>query len=219
MTDPQDIPRDAVDLYWLPLGAGDANRAVRVSGRIFEAVVARRAHRPSCDLYHSALQVRLGGVRYVVEMAPVWASHEPDRGVACEGPVFWPWLGCSRLFRYEVRRWRDGVIPDLPEAVDSPQRLSVDPGQAGRVLALVPAVPRVAWGRDDLATGDMWNSNSVVSWLLACSGHDLSDVEPPAGGRAPGWAAGMIEAARQVSGLGPRPVRTTRRARATHRRP
>jgi hypothetical protein len=40
------------------------------------------------------------------------------------------------------------------------------------VLALVPRVPTVTWGRDELAADEMWNSNSVVRWLLARSGID-----------------------------------------------
>jgi hypothetical protein len=35
----------SVELYWLPLGAGDASRCVRWNGRIFEAIKARRQHR------------------------------------------------------------------------------------------------------------------------------------------------------------------------------
>jgi hypothetical protein len=46
-----------VDPYWLPLGAG--GRSVRLNGRVFEAVVSRLEHRPVCDLYHSALEVRV----------------------------------------------------------------------------------------------------------------------------------------------------------------
>jgi hypothetical protein len=40
----------------------------------------------------------------------------------------------------------------------------------------------------------MWNSNSVISWLLASADLDLSELSPPRHGRAPGWRAG-IEAA------------------------
>jgi hypothetical protein len=47
-----------------------------------------------------------------------------------------------------------------------------------------------------MATGDMWNSNSLVAWLLARAGIDTEDVAPPARGRAPGWSAGLITAAR-----------------------
>ncbi|HLN78632.1 MAG TPA: hypothetical protein VK204_16435 [Nocardioidaceae bacterium] len=190
----------AVDLYWLPLGAGEANRCVRWNGRIFEAVVAGHEHRGRCDLYHSALEVHSDGVRYVIEMAPVWSIKESDRGVVCEGAVGLAVLGRSRLFRYEVRRWRDGVIPDVVEAVDSPRRLSVDRERARRLLDLVPTFPAVTWGRDELHAGEMWNSNSLVSWLLACSGHETDRVRLPPRGRAPGWTAGLVVAGRPPSG-------------------
>ena len=47
--------RAAVDLYWLPLGAG--GHFVRMNGRIYEALAAWRGKRPRRDLYHSALIV------------------------------------------------------------------------------------------------------------------------------------------------------------------
>lgn len=144
----------SVDLYWLPLGAGGA-AVVRWSGRLYEAVAARRDQRKARDLYHSALEVRLGAGRFVIEMAPVWSTRHPDRGVVGEGSVGLPWLGRSRLFRYEVRRWRDGVIPDRAYAVASPRRLSTDLTRAQRVLDLVPAFPTVTWGRDELDAGEM----------------------------------------------------------------
>ena len=183
-----------VDLYWLPLGAG--GRCVRLNGRVFEALVARREHRPAADLYHSALEVRLGTDRWVVEMAPVWNTPEPERGVVAEGPVGLRWLGRSRWFRYEVRCWRGGRIPDIDEAVDSPVRMSDDAWHAERVLALVPRFRTATWALDEQHTGDMWNSNSLTSWLLVRSGHDLSRVGPPAGGRAPGWDAGLVAGSR-----------------------
>lgn len=185
-----------VDLYWLPLGAGEASPLVRWSGRAYEALVAARARRPRQPLFHSALEVRLDGVRSVIEVGPVWRSTDADRGVVCEGPVGLPLLGRSRLFRYEVRCWREGSIPDVSEAVASPQRLSTDRERARRVLSLTAACPVVAWGLDELGAGEMWNSNSVVSWLLARSGHDLSSVRVPDHGRAPGWSAGLVVAAR-----------------------
>jgi hypothetical protein len=101
------------------------------------------------------------------------------------------WLGVSRLFRYEVRRWRDGVIPDRDSAVGGPVHVSTDSMRAVHLLALVPLVPELTWGRDELKLGEMWNSNSLVAWLLAGSGHDVDDLAPPAGGRAPGWDAGL----------------------------
>jgi hypothetical protein len=114
-----------------------------------------------------------------------------------EGPVFSRRLARLRLFRYEVRRWRDGVIPDAGEAVSSPQRLSSDPGQARRLLDLVASVPALTWGRDDLGAGEMWNSNSVISWLLTRTGLQTNAIRPPACGRAPGWEAGIVTALRQ----------------------
>ena len=89
-----------------------------------------------------------------------------------------------------------GAIPDVAEAVASPQRLSDDPELARRVLELVPQVPTPVWGRDELATGEMWNSNSLIAWLIVRSGLSVETVALPAGGRAPGWDAGLAVARR-----------------------
>lgn len=184
----------AVDLFWLPLGAGAGNQIVRLSGRVYERLAAWRDRRPRQALYHSALRVRVGDERFVIEMAPVWSNGATERGAVREGPVGLPWLGRSRLFRYEVRRWRDGTIDDIAYAVESPQRLSADHEHAARLLERVPDFPTATWGLDELGAGEMWNSNSLVSWLLPVSGHDIDAITPPAGGRAPGWHAGMVRA-------------------------
>ena len=188
---PSDTPR--VLLYWLPLGAG--GRSVRWNGRVYERLLARIEHRPVRDLYHSALEVHTGVDRFVIEMAPVWVDHGADRGVVREGPVGSQVLGRSALFRYEVRRWRGGVIPDVAEAVGGPRCVGRDAVRAQRLLDLVPLVPALTWGRDELGTGEMWNSNSLTSWLLAGSDHEVAGIVPPPQGRAPGWRAGL-EAAR-----------------------
>jgi hypothetical protein len=182
----------AIDLYWLPLGAG--GHFVRLNGLVYEAVAARLARRPPLDLYHAALEVRVPEARFVIEMAPVPPGDAAARGVVARGPVGTRLAGRLRLFRYEVRRWRDGVIPDVAEAVDSPRRLSDDAEAARRLLDLVPWVPTPVWGRDELGARDMWNSNSLISWLIARSGLDGGAVSPPQGGRAPGWAAGLVAA-------------------------
>jgi hypothetical protein len=184
-----------VDLYWLPLGAG--GHSVRLNGRIYEAVAARLERRTACDLYHSALVVHVPEGRFVIEQAPVRDSNGEERGVVVEGSVGSRWAGRFRIFRYEVRRWRDGLIPDIGEAVESPQRLTGDPLVAQHVLDLVPAVPTLVWGRDESEAGEMWNSNSLTSWLIARSGLHVESVRPPAGGRAPGWRAGVVVARRQ----------------------
>lgn len=182
-----------IELYWLPLGAG--GRSVRLNGKVFEWLAARRAHRERCDLYHSALQVYVPEGRFVVEQAPAWGEGS-QRGVIAVGPVGARVLGRLRLFRYEVRRWRDGVIPDIGEAVASPVRLSDDRHLGQHMLELVRHVPTPVWGRDELAAGEMWNSNSTISWLLVRSGLDADAIAPPPGGRAPGWRAGVVVARR-----------------------
>lgn len=187
-----------VDLYWLPLGAG--GHSVRYNGRVYEAVVARIERRKARDLYHSAIEVRVPEGRFVIEMTPIPDGDGAERGVVAEGPVGSRWARRLRIFRYEVRRWRDGFIPDVDEAVESPRRLTDDPSLAQRVLEVVPLVPTPVWGRDELGTGEMWNSNSLISWLIARSGLDAEAIPLPAGGRAPGWDAGIVVARRQQAG-------------------
>lgn len=181
-----------VDLYWIPLGAGDVTHLVARCGRAYERLVARHEHRPPQALFHAALLVGCQGTSYAIEMAPAWKRTAEDRGVTATGPVGHRQLGRSRLFRYEVRCWPGGEIPDLGEAVDSPVRLSAVPQFAEQVLDLVQRFPCLTWGRDEQGIGDMWNSNSLVAWLLAASGHDAASLRPPRGGRAPGWRAGLV---------------------------
>ncbi len=186
-----------VDLYWLPLGAG--GRFVRSSGRVYEAIHARREHRRPLDLYHSALVVRVPEGRFVIENSwPIPDANGSTRGATVEGPVGSRRFARFRIFRYEIRRWRDGVIADIGEAVASPLRLSDDQDKAHRLLGLVETIPPLIWGRDELETGEMWNSNSVISWLLTTAGVPAAEIQPPTGGRAPGWASGVIIAERRM---------------------
>jgi hypothetical protein len=99
----------AVDLLWIPLGAG--GHVVRLNGKAFEALSALMQRHPRLDLYHAALQVTAGGASYVIELAPVPDRDGQHRGVVGEGPVGSRWLGRLRIFRYELRRWRGGIIP------------------------------------------------------------------------------------------------------------
>jgi hypothetical protein len=191
-------PRAAVDLYWLPLGAG--GHFVRMNGRIYEALAAWRSKRQRRALYHSALIVTVPAGQFVIEQSwPIPSGDTEQRGVVAEGPVGTQRARSLRFLRYEIRRWRDGLIADLDEAVDSPQRLTEDVVVAERLLELVPEVPTPVWGRDEFAIGEMWNSNSLISWLVARSGLDVESVHPPAGGRAPGWDAGVTAARRQAT--------------------
>ena len=189
------LPLVAVDLYWLPLGAG--GHSVRLNGKVFEALVSLLERRRPLDIYHSALVVHLPEGRYAIESAPVPDADAQARGVVAGGPVGSRWAGHWRIFRYEIRCWRDGVIPDLDEAVDSPQRVTEDEDRARRLLRLAPQVPTPVWGRNELRAGEMWNSNSIISWLLVRSGLDEASVRMPSSGRAPGWDAGLVVARRR----------------------
>jgi hypothetical protein len=96
-----------------------------------------------------------------------------------------------------VRRWKGGVIHDAAVAVESPRPIGTDPTRTRLLLNLVRWFPTATWGRDELATGEMWNSNSLISWLLARSRHEMDTIVPPARGRAPGWEAGLVVATRE----------------------
>lgn len=187
------LPGVRVDLYWIPLGAGAT--VIRVSGKLYEGLVAAVRRRPQCNLYHSALIASVGDHEIVIEMAPVPDGRgRHERGVVGEGPVGSRLLRRLRVFRYEIRCWPGGVIPDLSHAVASPVRVSEDPAIVQNVVDLVPLVPTLVWGRDEIRAGEMWNSNSVVSWVLTRAGVDAAAGRPPGGGRAPGWDAGIVAA-------------------------
>ena len=186
-----------LELYWIPLGAGDGigARVVRLSGAIYERLKALIQRRSPQRLFHAALVAETADGRCVVEMTPVPRAGSPDeRGVVGGGAVGSKHLGRARIFRYEIRRWSGGVIPDIGDAIDSPVVISTDVGEVSQVLALLPEVPSNVWGRDDARTGDMWNSNSVVSWTLARAGCADRAGPPPQHGRAPGWEAGITVA-------------------------
>jgi hypothetical protein len=191
----QPAAQASVELYWLPLGAG--GWFVRLNGRIWEAIHALRERRRPLALYHTALRVHLPEGRFVIENCwPIPDADGASRGVVVQGPVASRRMARWRVFRYEVRRWRDGSIADADQAVASPQPLTDDPVLARRLLDLVGFLPSPLWGRDELRTGEMWNSNSVISWLLARSGLPADTIRAPAGGRAPGWEAGLVTARR-----------------------
>ncbi len=189
-------PPVAVKLSWIPLGAGQ--QIVKISGTAFEAISAVLQRRTPCDIYHAALVITVPEGRYTIEMTPIPDHHGETRGVVAEGPVGMKWLGRFRIFRYEIRRWSGGVIPDLNEAV-STATISADAACAHRLLELLPTVPVLVWGRDELHAGDMWNSNSVIAWLLTRGHIDTDQIAFPIGGRAPGWSAGLVVAKHQLN--------------------
>jgi hypothetical protein len=204
-----------VQVLWIPLGAGQ--HVVRLSGLAFEALSACFQRRRTCELYHSALVVTAPDGRWVIEMTPIADEHGDQRGVVAEGAVGWACLGTFRTFRYEIHRWRDGVIPDADRATAT-TTLQLVSADAQRLLDAVPTVPTPVWGRDELGAGEMWNSNSVTSWLLHQAGIDTSTLAPPNAGRAPGWNAGLAVAARGVSADASFRTSLDRRAGAGRRR-
>jgi hypothetical protein len=104
----------------------------------------------------------------------------------------------------------NGSIPDVRFAVGGPVRISASSTHVARLLDVLREVPSLTWGRVDLRTGEMWNSNALVAWALARSGLDLSKIMPPPGGRAPGWSAGVVLARRQdADGVGSLNVTST----------
>jgi hypothetical protein len=94
---------------------------------------------------------------FIVETA--WPSPEADtdsRGVAVEGPVLSRRLARLRPFRYEMRCWQDGVIPDIGHAEASPQtpderpRPRTTPARPHRSSARVHMGPRRTADRRDV---------------------------------------------------------------------
>jgi hypothetical protein len=205
----------AVDLYWIPLGAG--GHSVRFNGIVYEAVSATIQRRPRSELYHCALQIRVATGLYTVEMTPVPNRRGWERGVVVEGAVGARWAGRLRIFRYEVRRWRDGVIPDLHYAIGGPIRLTEDALVADHILELLPCVPALTWGRDESEVGEMWSCNSIISWALSRAGVDTDAILLPPRGRAPGWNAGISIATKPAAPLATASVPATALSRRNDR--
>ncbi len=188
-------PSPGVLLCWISLGAGGP-RVVRASGRAYEAVAALRDRRPRRALVHAALLVRTAtGPEVAVEVAPAWGQPASDRGVVATGPVGARILGRSRLFRYEVRCWPGGSVPDLAWAVER-RRATTDPQVAAALLAAAPGVPVRTWGGRARGDRDMWTSNSVVAWLLAAAGLDPPASRAAAGLPCSGLGRGRASGAR-----------------------
>jgi hypothetical protein len=183
----------AVDLYWIPVGAG-TSRAQQLSLRCWEAFEAFRARRPRATLLHSALKVALGAQTFTLELTPAFVGG--DAPPLATGPVGVRGADRFTLFRYQLRCLPVDRLPDEEWAVAPPTRLSEACDVAERVIALGPSVPRHTWGRRVRGTREMWTSDSAIAWLLVRAGIDLAGVGPPHGGRAPGWNAGIALAPR-----------------------
>ena len=56
------------------------------------------------------------------------------------------WRVNTSYSRYEIRRSRGGMIPDVDDAVESPRRLTDDPDRARRLLDLQAVGPDAGLG-------------------------------------------------------------------------
>jgi hypothetical protein len=187
----------AVDLYWLPVGAG-TSRFQQASLRLWESIEASRARRPRVRLFHSALKVAAGpGAVYTLELTPAFVGGTVPP--LTTGPVGVRGADRLRLFRYQLLCQPGERLPDEEWATGGPTRLTEDCEVVRRVLDVAPTVPKHVWGRRVRGTREMWTSDSVISWVLASSGIDLSNMSPPDGGRAPGWYAGLAVARRGLA--------------------
>ena len=90
-------PTSEIDLYWIPLGAGQ--HVVRVSGKIFEALSALVQRRRRCDLFHSALAVTVAEGRFVIEMTPVPDTNGARRGIQVDQSIGHQLLALWRRYR------------------------------------------------------------------------------------------------------------------------
>lgn len=167
------------------------------TSRWWELMSARRDRRTPLQLVHAALEVFTGGERYVIEMTPQWGQPRTASGVVAIGPVGLPALGRFRMFRYVVRAWPNGVLPDRAYALAAPTSIPLRRTQAQALLRALPEVPLHTWGRAVRPSTDMWNSNSLIAWALCRAGIDACTLTPPVGCRAPGWTAGIAAGTRQ----------------------
>lgn len=175
-----------VRVRWAAVGAG--GHVARRTSAWWERVDAAREGRAPQRLVHAVLEVEVDGAVRSVDMAPTWGRSAGTRHVVLTGPVGSRLLGWCPLFRYELRVV-DATAPPAHVLHESDViRLPPD------VLDGLADVPALTWGRDEAGAGEMWTSNSVVSWLL--ERHGVTSVEPPAGHRAPGWDAGRRVARR-----------------------
>jgi hypothetical protein len=65
------------------------------------------------------------------------------------------------------------------------------------LLELVPQVPTPIRGRDEHGAGEMWNSNSIIPWLLARTGLDVESIRPPPEDAPRAGGPGIVKAPRQ----------------------
>ena len=142
--------KTAIDLHWIPLGAG--GHSVRFNGIVYESLAASIQRRPRYNIYHSALELTLPDGVYTVEMTPVPNSRGWERGLIAEGP-----LGSSGRddFGSSVTRSAGGRTVSSQTWAMPCHRHCISPTArvVERAFGLLPAVPALTWGRDESRRG------------------------------------------------------------------
>lgn len=152
--------------HWAQAGTSSGSM-----GRVYRRLQAWRERREPRALYPSALVALVPEGHFVMESAwPIPRGAHASRGVVVESAVFAHALGRLRAFRYEVRRWKDGIIRDAGWAVASPQRVVADKAARARARGRRASL-RVGCSRPPGST---------------CAGSRLTRVVARPGGR---WAS------------------------------
>ena len=142
---------------------------MRLNGRIFEAVGRGLEQRDRVRPLPLRMVVRVPEGEFVIEQAPVGTERELAAS-SPKAPVGSRWARADSdlpLRDPPLARWRD---PGRRRGGRQPAAADRGfPLRAGRARSCAN-VPMPVWGRDELGTGEMWNSNSVVAWLIARSG-------------------------------------------------
>ena len=185
----------SVDLVWLPLGAG--GHSVRLNGRVYEAVAAQIGRRRRCALYHSALDVSVPEGRFVIEMAPIPDADGRARGVVAEGAVGSRRAGGCGSFATRSGAGSAGPSPTSRRRWTAPAASPTTSSVHGGCSPWCRSSRHRSGAGTSSHAGEMWNSNSLVSWLLGHADFDVDAISPPPGGRAPGWNAGLVVARRE----------------------
>ncbi|MFN8616707.1 MAG: hypothetical protein U0837_06390 [Dehalococcoidia bacterium] len=187
-----DSSPSSADLYWIPVGAG--TRFQKASLVLYESVTAFVSRRPRQRLVHGGLVCVLDGEPFTVELMPAPAG--PNHRDEVTGPVGAGFAGRLRLFRYQVCLLPNASLPDEQWAVEPPVRMTEDAETVRKLIEASHAVPAYTWGRRRPGHPEMWTSDSALAWILGRAGLHPEQLAVPAGCRAPGWFAGLAEAAR-----------------------
>ena len=146
-------------------------------------------------IYHCAIKVQFPEngrcPSHVIELTESLDDQaERDRvGEVAQHGIFGPWS-------YAIRVFRNGSIEDETNIKETTV-LSTDCDTARNIVQLARDVPLLDYGEKigtKTGAADRWSSNSVVSWILQKAGLDPANIDPPSGGIAPGWDAGITQA-------------------------